>query len=542
MKPARARAAGKRAPQPESTHRPRWPQWIFLILILMIAAILRMYGIGTEDVWVDEANTVLIAEQTLPGIAGSEVQATNPVLYHMGLHVWMRLFGEGAAALRMFSALLGVLLVLFLYRVTRALFRESAAWVVAVLAAVAPLQIYHSQQIRMYTLLPAASVLAMYFCIRYLEDGRPLHLAGCAAATMAALFTHNYGIFLLPAHAAALLFLGTPRRRWILAGLLVVLAASRTTLWYPMLRHATDHQSASPGSQTWMATLWEENGFLGSLLATLKAFVPGGAQPKHIPVPSVAWIAAGSLLLTTIFCLLGALQLLQRGSGPNPQRSRIAVCFLYLIVPLLVAGLASTLTTPVYVAGRCDQLVFPIFLLLVATGIRRLKLGVVRIAAVAVLVLFSGMTLNSYYRSRSAGGSSTIAAAIRERMVPGDAVLCTSMIRAPLEYYLRDSREQLAFFSYPKSTAQHLAYQDTGALQGDPDRMIREAQEIEASIRQGGSRSGRCFLVMVARSENRYLLEHFSTVTASVPTEELGVFRQTLLPAPVHVWLIDFAG
>jgi hypothetical protein len=533
--------AGRFAARPGSPARRPWSRWFILATILVAAAGLRMYGIGTRDVWVDEANTVLIAERTLPGIASSEVQASNPVLYHGLLHGWMGLFGESAAALRSLSALVGVLLVLSLYWVTRALFCESTARIAAILAAVAPLQIYHSQQIRMYTLLPLAALLSMYFCIVYLERGRPLHLLGCAAATAAALFTHNYGIFLLPAHAAALLWMGTPRRRWTLAALLAGLVASRASLWLPLLQRKLDSVPRSSGGQTWMAMLWDQNGFRGSLFATLNAFVPGGAEPEHIPLSSVTWIATASLLLTASLCLLSAGRLLRLGPEQDRQRRRIAVGFQYAVLPLLAAGLASVITTPVYVAGRCDQLVFPVFLMLVAIGIGTLRPRAFQVVAIAALALFSSVTLNSYYKSRSPGGSSTIAAAIRGHMVPGDAVLCTSTIRAPLEYYLRDCRDQLVFFSYPKETEEHLAYQDTGGMLADPERMAREAQAVEERIRNGGSRSGRCFLVLVARSENRFLLEHFSKATSSVPTQKLGIFPQAVLPAPVHLWLIDFA-
>ena len=158
------------------------------------------------------------------------------------------------------------------------------------------------------------------------------------------------------------------------------------------------------------------------------------------------------------------------------------------------------------------------------------------------MVIFSLETLDNYYGSNPKYGDKLIASKIRQNLIPGDAILCTSLTRASLEYYLRDKKPQLNFFSYPSEDADHLAYQNIKKLRKDPVKLSREAEFLEKEIREGGSQSGRFFVVYVPNPVNIFLKKHIKTNILGSQIRVIGWFRQSLRKVPVQVLLIDFNG
>ena len=82
-----------------------------LAVFLFAAAALRLYRISDKDVWLDEANAVLMAEKPLGELMGALQLDSNPPLYYLMLHYWMGAFGNSEFAIRSLSACCGALLV-----------------------------------------------------------------------------------------------------------------------------------------------------------------------------------------------------------------------------------------------------------------------------------------------------------------------------------------------------------------------------------------------------------------------------------------------
>src|SRR4051812_43400092 len=58
--------------------------------------------------WLDGAQSVAIARSSMGGIVDGLRADGAPPLYYVLLHGWMKVFGEGDAAVRSLSALLGI--------------------------------------------------------------------------------------------------------------------------------------------------------------------------------------------------------------------------------------------------------------------------------------------------------------------------------------------------------------------------------------------------------------------------------------------------
>ncbi len=154
--------------------------WAALGLLLLAALGLRLVNLGGRTLWYDEAFAVLFAEQgldamragTLEQVDGSAADV-HPLLYYATLHGWMRVFGQSAAAVRLYSVLVGVLSVALVYGLARDWFGESTARAAGLIAAVAPFHVQYSQETRMYALLSLALLLTTWVYWRAWQGRKP---------------------------------------------------------------------------------------------------------------------------------------------------------------------------------------------------------------------------------------------------------------------------------------------------------------------------------------------------------------------------------
>ena len=136
--------------------------WTCAIGVMLLATFARLWGLGTQSLWMDEAFSYLFG--TLPlGMAWETmiVDAVHPPLYYLLLRPWLALVGESELVLRFPSAVVGVLTVAILYRAERCwLDRRTAGWA-PLLLALNPFHIWYSQEARMYALLGLLSLVVL---------------------------------------------------------------------------------------------------------------------------------------------------------------------------------------------------------------------------------------------------------------------------------------------------------------------------------------------------------------------------------------------
>ena len=156
-----------------------------LALLLVLALALRLYRLDGQSLWNDEGTSVALAARDLATITRNAAHDIHPPLYYYALHFWVKLWGNSEVAVRSLSALYGALTVLIVYGLARRLYGWRVAIVAGALAAISPLQVYYSQEARMYaqvTLLgalgiSAAAGLGLYWFFRT-ELGTAMRAAG----------------------------------------------------------------------------------------------------------------------------------------------------------------------------------------------------------------------------------------------------------------------------------------------------------------------------------------------------------------------------
>ena len=139
-----------------------------ILLLLLLAAFLRSYQLAGQSLWSDEGNSLALARRGFVEIAQRTAFDIHPPLYYWLLKVWIALWGESEIGLRSLSVGLGVGLVGLIYLLGIELFNHRVALLAVLLAGVSPLQIYYSQEARMYMLLAVLSTLTILLGVKIL--------------------------------------------------------------------------------------------------------------------------------------------------------------------------------------------------------------------------------------------------------------------------------------------------------------------------------------------------------------------------------------
>jgi mannosyltransferase len=145
-----------------------------LLALILLAFVLRVYDLGRQEFWLDEA---LSANISGLGWAGAVAHLRSepfehPPLYFLSLYPWQRLAGTSEFAFRFVSVFWGVLFIPLLYMFVRRLADERVGRLAALLATISPFMVAYSREARMYTLLPCLALLALLSFQRVSERER----------------------------------------------------------------------------------------------------------------------------------------------------------------------------------------------------------------------------------------------------------------------------------------------------------------------------------------------------------------------------------
>ena len=207
-------ALSARRPRPQAARALHAAGWWPLVAVVLLAAALRFSTLDLQSFWYDEAFTpVHVLHAGLASTMRSMVHSENsPPLWYLLTWLDVRLFGDGAIALRTPSAIAGVLTVPVAWAIGGELCGRRCALLAAALVAVNPLFVWYSQEARVYALFVLTSALALLCFLRARREPTPARMAGFAVAASLALLSHYFALFLLVPMALSLLASRSTRR------------------------------------------------------------------------------------------------------------------------------------------------------------------------------------------------------------------------------------------------------------------------------------------------------------------------------------------
>jgi 4-amino-4-deoxy-L-arabinose transferase-like glycosyltransferase len=358
-----------------------------------------LYHLDYQGLWFNEAVAVAESKQPLGKmLEGVLRDETTPPLYFVLLHGWLGLFGLGDLQARLLSAIFGVLTVAVTYGLGCHLFDRRTGLLAACLVTLSQLAVQYSQEARCYAQLIFLSTCASYLFILALHKQSAWAWWGFVGVSVLMLYTHYYGIFTI---GALLFYAGLYRRRyplpltWLAAGAAVVLGLLAPWVATGMLvQSELGTQCVLHEQPPWFRVHWK------ALFRDLNQFNNGewnGPYATH-----VWWCVVAGGLLFTVPALLAVGTALTRSRFVDAMaRDRtfkeevVFLAVLWLLPTLLIIGLSAALQ----IQYQVRYILFCItpYYLLVAYGLCRLRVPLLRRGLIALVLIYSTLALHANY-------------------------------------------------------------------------------------------------------------------------------------------------
>jgi hypothetical protein len=209
---------------------------IALLLILLLGWTLRLHAIDARSLWADEGWTMLLSQGPgLGTITRTMAHDQHPPLFFILFRLWRNATGDTELATRYFSVLIGMLAIAGVYQLGRELFNPSVSVLTALILALSDLHIDLSQEVRHYSLLATLIIWSSLFYVRWWRRPTRANRIGYVLTSIALLYTHYLGGYVLIAQLIHMLIMVRPRRR-LLDGLFLFGAICLGFLpWLPVV-------------------------------------------------------------------------------------------------------------------------------------------------------------------------------------------------------------------------------------------------------------------------------------------------------------------
>jgi len=423
---------------------------LILLIILILGLFLRIYDLGNESIWLDEASSIADANSNLFKIVKNTAGDNHTPLYAVVLHFWINLFGDSEISTRFLSVLFGFFAIFMIYKVGSLIFDKEVGILGALLVAVSTLHINYSQEVRMYSLMALLTLLSMYFFIQFLNKRSLIISIGYILSSILLIYSHYYGFFIIIAQNIYILtlFLFSKKvhklnfRIWLLLQLVLILLFTPWVLIF--IKQALRVKSGQ-------SLGWIPVPSMHSLIESLKLY-------------------SGSNILLCLFLILSSYSLVSykkiregidrkvffksiEGNKLNIPLSNaegIYLLLVWLLTPIILPFMISKLSTPIYWYKYTIGASLA-FYLLVAVGIRNIDYKYIKLAVTSLVIIVSLASVWRYYSVINKERWIEAANYIDMNAGHGDLLLFNAgYCQRPFDYYSK--RTDLIKKSFPQKT------------------------------------------------------------------------------------------
>ncbi|MBU1699887.1 MAG: hypothetical protein KJ970_02280 [Candidatus Eisenbacteria bacterium] len=439
-----------------------------LLLVILMAALLRLAVLDTEGLWSDEGYTFHVAGKSIPDLIRTFRHDDSPPLFYLiskSCRAFLAGWTSPETAVRFFpalsSALAVVVLALFLHK-------QRRLWPTLLLLAFSSYGIFYARQARSYGWIMLLIFLLIFLSQKIAQKGGRGPAIGLALVLGALLWSHNIGFVIWASGFGAFSLLLIHARithrtmRPAFQGLAAHLGG--LVLVLPWHLAGGDQLYQHVFLNLWMSVYWQKAPLILAPVFSLVVFGPGSPMrppsPGNLPtpVPSAEWILC--LVLTIGIIAAAAFGLIhQRLSSKSAAREDETSLFfelVYLFAPLFLILAASLIWAPTYVLGRADVVAFPAFVLVMGRGLAligsRWRRGLLS-AYILVCTFMILPLLGVGHSPRLKGQDRILAGKLAEDLGSNDLYVHVALSSPSMETYLEtwDIPHQIRYF--PESQA-----------------------------------------------------------------------------------------
>ncbi len=339
---------------------------ITLVIIVLIASFLRLYGLEVQSLSNDELSSWRQSNyENLSDVIQKGVRPdVHPPGFQILLYFVERIVGDSVWALRIPSVIFGILSVIVIYLIGLRLFSMGEALISAALLAVLWFPVFYSQDARSYSMVLLFTLVSSYFLISVIEELRekskiriPTAIGYIASAIILA-YSHYFGLYMVALQGAFafVLFILKPRRLIYVLALFGVVCL----VYVPWLPVMSEHLSKGP--------IWIKSPDRYIIRAIYKY---------------LEYICNKSRMIKNYFVIIYLLLLIHMYSDiiHNPTKKNIknillskeTALFLWLIVPFTGAYIRSIVSTPI-LTQRNMIIFMPAACLLIGRSLMRIPM------------------------------------------------------------------------------------------------------------------------------------------------------------------------
>lgn len=432
---------------------------LILAGILLIGLLLRSYNLSGESLSVDEGVSVWLAQAGQIHILENRAVNFHTPLYFIILHYWVILFGISEFSSRFLSVVLGFFALIMAFKLGSLIFDKETGILNSLFLGVSTFHIYHSQSVRMYSLLTLLTLLSFYFFIKILKKWDFALLVGYLLSSVFLIYTHYSGFFVIFVQNIFLIFTRLLSkdskfsfRKWFILYFVLII------LFIPWIRFVLSKINLKIfidelSRRQEYIFLWYFRLPVRSINTITDSFFKWSSQTEVLLLIylisiflaiSYRYIKMVSLLLIWLFVPIALLFLLYSPARYQPQYSTVASLAFYLLA---------------------------------AKGITNIGNKSLKMIVIAVVIIFSCLGLIKYYTLPRNAKWKEAAAYIDTNAKPGEMLLFLNERSVHVfDYY--SARSDLNKKLYSEDSVYFDTYASFWIISGKPRRFNKAALDL----------------------------------------------------------------
>lgn len=420
----------------------------YLILIVLFAVGLRIFNLGRNSLWTDEAGFMQFRmggildslRFSLKRITMFNADMGTPAFSFFAV-LWSNLV-SGEFMLRLSAVIFGVMSVFLIYKLGKILFDYKVGLISAYLIGISPFHIYYSQEFRMYSLITFLSIVSAIFLVKFLETERKVFLSGYVVSHILSIYFHITTFLVLFAQIVfSIFYLKINRhllKKWLWANLIIIILLLPEIF---LIIRSVEKNSMNYFLSNTISTVSE----LGSISASIPFYTFKNFCVGYNAAASVWWPAALLFFALSIFAMV-----------KTGNRMGLYMCLLCFLAPILIMYAIQRF---IY-ADRFLIASSAFLYLIVGNGVFYFKKPLFVLAVISILCFFS---LANYYKGYLPGNLEQriavhskkshreVAYYLLTHLQEGDAIFHTQAnTPLPLQYYFNYFREDKRNYSLNK--------------------------------------------------------------------------------------------
>lgn len=174
------------------------PNWIWALILFLVALGVRLLHLTDTDIAGDEPFSIFVAQFEPAFIIEYLSTGNNPPLFELILHYWMNVVGDSDYHLRLLPAIFSALTVIPLFLIGSKFFNRQVGLLASTLFTFSTWNIRFAHEVRVYSLLSLLTAISIWFFISIIsKPNRSWNWIALALTWVLMLYSHYVAVYII---------------------------------------------------------------------------------------------------------------------------------------------------------------------------------------------------------------------------------------------------------------------------------------------------------------------------------------------------------